>query len=118
VYSGGNHGSDGISAIERICDRYNVNLVFNGHDHIYERSHQMYGQQISDDDSSLNAAAGTVYIVAGGGGAPLYTASRIDSTHTSKSTLHFVDVTTTSTTLTAKATRADGTVFDTFVISR
>jgi len=118
VYSGGNHGADGIPSIEAVCDTFDVNLFFNGHDHIYERSHQMYGEQISDDGNDLSAGAGTVYIVAGGGGAPLYSASTISSTHTSASALHFVEVTTSATTLTAKATKPDGTVFDTFTLTR
>ena len=78
----------------------------------------MYGQQIVDKGDDLQGKSGTVYIVAGGGGAPLYAGSIIASTHTTKSTLHFVDLMATDTTMTVKATKPDGSVFDTFVIHR
>ena len=45
-----------------LMDGYRVPLVFSGHDHDYQRSEPVRGNQIAD------AGEGTVYVVAGGGG--------------------------------------------------
>ncbi len=58
-YSTSNHGSD-LHVRTVLCplmEENNVNFVFAGHDHCYERT---------------NPINGTTYIVTGGGGAPLY----------------------------------------------
>jgi hypothetical protein len=118
IYSGGTHGASGVPAVESLCDKHNVTLFFSGHDHIYERSQQMYGEQIVDKGDDLQGKTGTVYIVAGGGGAPLYTGSTIASTHTTRSTLHYVELTATEASMTVQATKPDGTSIDSFVIHR
>ncbi len=59
LFSSGPHQEDekGLRAILiPLFEEYNVDIIFNGHDHIYERS--LYN--------------GIYYIVSGGGGAPLY----------------------------------------------
>lgn len=43
-----------------------VDVVFNGHDHLYERTHALHGGAVVGD------GAGVVYVVSGGGGAELY----------------------------------------------
>lgn len=57
AYSSGSHG--GTSGVQQylvpLFEQYEIDMVFNGHDHFYERSHK--------DD--------VYYIVTGGGGAPL-----------------------------------------------
>lgn len=118
IYSGGPHGGHGIAAIESLCDKYGVAIYFNGHDHLYERSHQMHGQQIVDRGNSLTAANGTVYIVTGGGGAGLYSGQAIPSTHFQKTAYHFVEVTATATGLTVNARTPDGQTIDSFTIAR
>jgi predicted phosphodiesterase len=58
-YSSSNHGSD-MSARTTLCplmESSGVDIVFNGHDHVYERTKPING---------------ITYIVTGGGGAPLY----------------------------------------------
>ena len=100
-YSSGAHGSDlpGREALEPLFIQHGVDLVFNGHDHDYERS----------------SANGIVYIVAGGGGAPLYT--KVNSNPASvyfTSTYHSVLVTVTGSRLTGTAVRSDGVAFDGF----
>lgn len=100
-YSSGSHGSDlpGREALEPLFIQYGVDLVFNGHDHDYERS----------------SANGIVYIVAGGGGAPLYT--QVNPNPASlyfTSTYHSVLVTVTGSLLTGTAVRSDGVAFDRF----
>ena len=79
--------------------QYGVDLVFNGHDHDYERS----------------VAKGVIYIVAGGGGAPLYT--QVNSNPASvyfTSTYHSVLVTVTESLLSVTGVRSDGVAFDRF----
>jgi hypothetical protein len=63
VYSPGPHGSTpGFSpALPRLFSRRGVDLVLNGHDHLY---------------SASRSFGGTRYVVTGGGGAPLYDCSR------------------------------------------
>jgi predicted phosphodiesterase len=57
VHSSGYHGSEDLPLAETLAplfESYGVEIVFNGHDHHYERSYR----------------EGVTYIVAGGGGAP------------------------------------------------
>ncbi len=56
-YSSGDHGGDTTAqqSLVPLFENYKVELIFNGHDHIYERSYK----------------SGVYYIVTGGGGAPL-----------------------------------------------
>ena len=50
-----------------IFDRHRVDMVLNGHDHDYERTKPMRGNQ-----AQASAADGTIYVVSGGAGAELY----------------------------------------------
>ena len=63
--------------------KYGVQLVFNGHDHQYARTHRI-------DASGNPDARGTVYIVAGGGGAPLYPVTDKPYSAVAKSVHNFV----------------------------
>jgi len=65
MYSSGPHGSNINlrNSLQPILEKYNVDIVFQGHDHIYERTYPI---------SSTIRQKGIVYIVSGGGGAPLY----------------------------------------------
>jgi hypothetical protein len=54
-----------------LFDRYAVDLVVNGHNHGYERTHPMRGGQVTSQaptGSAVQAAQGTTYVTAGGGG--------------------------------------------------
>ena len=66
-YSSGNHGCSVAQhdAFAPLFEKYKVDVVFNGHDHIYERSFPMKANQRSGE-------SGVIYVVTGGGGAPLY----------------------------------------------
>jgi hypothetical protein len=119
IYSGGTtHGARGIPTIEKLCDTYHVAVYWSGHDHIYERSHQVYGGQVVDTGDDLSATKGTVYVVSGGGGAPLYGVAPITTTHFQTSTNNYVDVLASPTTLTIKAYKVDGSAIDSYVISQ
>jgi hypothetical protein len=119
VYSGGTtHGASGIPSIEKLCDTYHVAVYWSGHDHIYERSHQVYGGQIVDKGDALSVSNGTVYVVSGGGGAPLYGVAPLATTHIQQSTNNYVDVVASPTTLTINAYKLDGSKLDTYAISQ
>lgn len=51
-------------AIVPILEQYGVQLVFNGHEHTYERTYPLLGGQVVDA-----ANGGIVYVTSGGGGA-------------------------------------------------
>ena len=60
-----------------LFDQYGVDLVVCGHEHHYERSHPIRGQQPNDtltpipvatDPSTIDTSQGTVHLVIGGGG--------------------------------------------------
>ena len=68
MYSSSSHGCyrKAQAAWGDLFDEYHVDMVFNGHDHTYERSYPMY-----DDWLSSSPENGTIHIVTGGAGAPL-----------------------------------------------
>jgi len=102
-YSSGGHGGDlnVRQALGPLFEQYGVAVVFNGHDHDYERS----------------VAKGVTYIVTGGGGAPLYQKEHDNpaSVHFA-GVYHFVQVTLSGDTLSGVAIAPDGTEFDPFTI--
>ncbi|MBI2818318.1 MAG: metallophosphoesterase [Acidobacteria bacterium] len=70
-YASGPNQGDGLSELVRhhvvpILERYHVSLVLSGHEHSYQRSYALAGQEIVPDGE------GTVYVTSGGGGARLY----------------------------------------------
>lgn len=50
-----------------VFDEFGVDFVFNGHDHLYSRTHPMVGGEAAGAD-----VPGTVYIISGAGGQRLY----------------------------------------------
>jgi hypothetical protein len=119
IYSGGTtHGASGIPAIEKLCDQYHVAVYWSGHDHIYERSHQVFNSAVVDMGDALMMSKGTVYIVSGGGGAPLYGVAPITTTHIQQSTNNYIDVVAAANLLTVKAYKLDGSALDSFTISQ
>lgn len=70
---GGRENPDLSSVLGPLFVRYNVDIVFQGHDHIYERFQPEgvagpLGNPAGDPD---NITEGVTYVVTGGGGAPL-----------------------------------------------
>jgi hypothetical protein len=104
-YSSGNHGSqmDVRNAWRSLFEQYDVDVVFSGHDHDYERT-------IPIND--------VVYIVTGGGGAPLRPVGSSSWTAYSESTYHFCLVKIKERKLLLKAIKPCGTVFDTLAITK
>lgn len=71
------------AAWQTIFDRYHVDMVFNGHNHEYERSAPIFGfdsggGHVASEGASgvpvisAGVPSGTIYMVAAGAGAPLY----------------------------------------------
>jgi len=108
LYTSGPHGYDPeISqlreALELLFTQYGVDLVFNGHDHDYERS----------------VANGVVHIVAGGGGAPLgFKAKSNPASVYFTNTYHAVLISATDSLLTIAGVRPDGLRFDEFTLRK
>ncbi len=71
------HGSDGGNRDrwERLFDRYTVDLVVNGHNHCYERTHLMRdGAPVKEAPRGavVDSRRGTTYLTAGGAGQAVY----------------------------------------------
>jgi hypothetical protein len=103
-FSSGNHGS---ARYLRwiwgfIFEFFDVDIVFNGHDHCYERGKV----------KSVN------YVVTGGGGAPLYDVGHSWWTVYSEKTFHYCLVTVDQEELSFEAKKPDGTVIDFFTIQK
>ena len=103
--SKGEHESN-LSIRRVLCpllEHANVDLVFSGHNHFYERSRPING---------------TTYVVAGAGGAPLYDFRSTESfTAYRESVSHGCVVTLTGDTLRMEMIRLDGQVRDSLVIT-
>ncbi|MBI1928941.1 metallophosphoesterase [Candidatus Poribacteria bacterium] len=85
LYSSGEHKSSlkHRDAWAKLFMKYGVDIVFNGHEHIYERTYPI----ASISDPSLKPVA---YVVTGGGGAELHkTKPQLWTAH-SESTHHFI----------------------------
>ena len=99
-YSTGRHGTEGVYLQETLVplfEEYGVDIVFNGHDHDYERSY----------------CGGICYIVTGGGGASLY--DQVYEHPCSRQYLkihHFCKLSVVSDTLTVKVYDIDGRLAD------
>lgn len=107
-YTSGPHADDSYvptlrQTLTPLFVRHGVHLVFNGHDHDYERS----------------VVTGVTYLVSGGGGAPLYGAQN-DNPYSAyfTSTHHAVSVTVQGDILSAMGTRPDGRAFDPFTLTQ
>jgi hypothetical protein len=96
-----------------IYDQYKVDMVFNGHDHDYERSKPMRGMIAGSMPSQ-----GTVYVVVGSAGAELYTNGTQFWTAYSEKTYAFSMVTVKRGMLKLDAYRQDGSQIETYSIMK
>jgi hypothetical protein len=125
-----NHGSDVSlrNAWQPLYDEFGVDVVFNGHDHDYERSLPIRGIREGTSDGVIAESgtqgqpvdgSGTVYVVAAGAGAPLYGVSdTCYHTHFTESTRNYLILEVEGTTLRYTAYRLDGTVLDEFTYTK
>ncbi|MGP3986397.1 purple acid phosphatase family protein [Streptomyces sp. 3N207] len=85
AYSTATHGSDGGVRDEWVAlfEQHHVDLVINGHNHVYERTDPVRGgsptRAVRVGDATDPERDGTVYVTAGGGGRELYDFSAPDS---------------------------------------
>jgi 3',5'-cyclic AMP phosphodiesterase CpdA len=100
-YGSSRHGGDERvrKNLAPIFAKHGVDLVFAGHDHVYERTVPI---------------GGVTYVVSGGGGRRLYPAGDGRLTAFSRSAHHAVLVRVSGTRLSLEALEPDGTVFDRF----
>ncbi len=108
IYSSGPHGYEPYLINKRavlapIFEAHQVDVVFNGHDHDYERT------------QSIN---GVIYIVSGGGGASLYNVNPQPFSAHAESAYHAVVVDVDRCTLSLQAVKPDGLVFDALTLSK
>jgi len=103
-YSSGSHGSNyPIRLIwSPLFSIFNVDIVFNGHDHSYERGY----------------VNGVYYIVTGGGGAPLYDVDDNWWTIYSEKTHHYCLIDCDMNELSFHAKNSDGEIIDSFIIEK
>jgi len=104
-YSSGSHGS-ALDIRKNWCpilEKYDVDIVFCGHDHSYERTKKING---------------VIYIVCAGGGAPLYDVGHSEWTEFSAKTHHFCLVTIKGENLKLQAMKPDGIVFDSLTLRK
>lgn len=117
-WSSGEHGSQLTVRREfgPLFEKYGVDLVLTGHDHNYERSKPMIGDRVA-----AGAEKGIPYLVVGGGGANLreFATSKPEwSVLRNNSAYGFLDVDVTEGTLSAKLLTLDGSVLDSFTLTK
>jgi hypothetical protein len=103
-YSSGPHGSDlqVRTSLHPLFVQQGVDVVFNSHDHDYERS----------------VVDGVTYIVTGGGGAELYgKQNENEASVYFESTLHFLSISLAGDSFTSRGIRPDGAEFDPFIVT-
>ncbi|MBI5878690.1 MAG: metallophosphoesterase [Chloroflexi bacterium] len=120
IYSSGPHGSEAYvqplrDTLGPIFEQYNVDIVFNGHDHTYERTFLRRDY--------VPAGRGVTYIVTGGGGAGLYSKAATNAWSaaffSTPDYWHAVRVDVANCRLTLSAVKAPSdSVFDTHVLDR
>jgi len=120
--------SRNVNVLSSICplfDQYGVDLVFNGHNHIYERTKKMRNRvsqdEIMEAGPSYNSSVeGVVYIVTGRAGANSHSTNPSAWTAFTDNPLHYLvlDIDNTTGVLYGRAYDIDDTLFDTFTITK
>lgn len=94
--------------------KYNVKLVFSGHNHVYERSVPIFASAASPNGVQDNQK-GTVYTVTGGGGSQLHYFNGTNPLIVKRDrSFHYLRVDVDGATVNVKAILQDGTVMDSY----
>ncbi len=111
-YTTGRPGSGALirQYLAPLFERYRVDVVFNGHDHIYERSFPI--------KAGKRNWSGTTWIVTGGGGAPLYSVSPELFTQHAEAAHHFCAVRVDGRTVEIQVERSDRSSLDHLLLTR
>jgi hypothetical protein len=111
--SGVEHGSDLAvrAAFGPLFEQYNVQIVFAGHEHAYERS-------VPWRESTNTTRQAVTYVVTGGAGAGLYQTGRSVWTAFSRSAHHYVRALISPTDVSLEAVDISGAVIDRFTLNR
>ena len=112
-YSSGFHKSalDVRDVITPLFRKYGVDIVFNGNDHLYERTYPI-GSAFTETDNPVT------YVVTGGGGARLYDIEPGIWTAVGAKKNHFCLIEVLGNRLTLSAIEPDGNILDTFGIEK
>ena len=105
----------------KVFDDYGVDVIFNGHDHMYERSKPInLNVSTSAPVSTYGSGVtqGRCQIVCGGSGAPLYTGTITNMIDKYSSTYHFCKINVVGSTLTDSTFDSTGKLIDTFVLQK
>lgn len=108
------------AAVRDVLDRYNVDLVFGGHNHNYERSYPLTGETVRQPGRGpYRKGNGVVFVISGGGGKSLYrfTPERPAVTARRESVPHYMKVKVSKKQLEVQAIRTeDRSLLDSFAI--
>jgi acid phosphatase type 7 len=125
-YSSGGHGSnENVREVwETLLMEHGVDLVFNGHNHFYQRTLPSYGggpvvetlPTKNGVDFIQTGSGGVVYLITGGGGAPLYTPKPADFVAVNAKQRHFIRVEYVPGEVHCTVINEDGMVIDEFIV--
>lgn len=108
--------------IEDLLAAAGVDIVFNGHDHTYERTFPLLDSAPvnKDEEPNYTNPGGVVYIVTGGGGRALYERTQFTNAFTARfeSVHHLVRVDVSGPSLTLTAIDINGMPFDEMTLSK
>ncbi|MBN1670394.1 MAG: fibronectin type III domain-containing protein [Kiritimatiellae bacterium] len=120
--------SRNVSALSTLCplfDQYGVDIVFNGHNHIYERSKKIRNRVTADEimedgPDYSDAVEGVVYVTTGRAGAASHTPEPAPYTAFAANPLHCVvlDIDNSNSVCVARACDTDYNVIDIFSITK
>lgn len=108
-----NHGDPNEMHLKKLYETYGVDVVFNGHIHLYERTWPVAADKVDFDN-------GVIYVTLGGGGGGLDKAAANKTWYAARTrnTHHFLDVNIAGQTLFARAIDTTGVVFDSWTVEK
>ncbi len=109
--------------IAPIIDKFEVDLVLNGHDHNYQRSYPFREEVVRDGWQNPNFVSprGTIYLVTGGGGGYLYSETHSsDHRYTERFNRAYqaLEMEITETRISVRAISAEKKILDSFILTK